>query len=68
MNQEQVHSADASDDSRCSADVFTSDLCLCSDLSGHAMLKGMKGYQLTPSDLEFIRTMQEDKLLRTLQV
>lgn len=44
---------------------LTSDLRLC---SGHAMLKGMKGYQLTPSDLEFIRTMQEDKLIRKLQV
>lgn len=60
--------AHASDASASPADVLTSDLCLTSELSGHALLKGMKGYQLTPSDLEFIRAMQEDKLLRTLQV
>lgn len=58
----------ASDASASPADVLTSDLCLTSGLSGHALLKGMKGYQLTPSDLDFIRAMQEDKLLRTLQV
>lgn len=32
------------------------------------MLKGMKGYQLTESDLEFIKKMQEEKLLKNLQV
>lgn len=44
------------------------DLCPSSDPVDHAMIKGMKGYQLTPSDLDFIRTMQEDKLIRKLQV
>nr|XP_046238872.1 uncharacterized protein LOC124055792 isoform X2 [Scatophagus argus] len=33
----------------------------------HSMLKGMTGYQLTPSDLEFIEKMQEDKIIRKLQ-
>ncbi|KAM8722955.1 uncharacterized protein AB9X84_005427 isoform 3-T3 [Acanthopagrus schlegelii] len=33
----------------------------------NAMLKGMKGYQLTPSDLEFIKKMQQEKLLKKLQ-
>ncbi|XP_011604670.2 eukaryotic translation initiation factor 3 subunit A isoform X1 [Takifugu rubripes] len=37
------------------------------ELSDHTMLKGMKGYQLTHSDLEFIRTLQEDKLIQKLQ-
>lgn len=32
------------------------------------MLKGMKGYQLIPSDLEFIKKMQQEKLLKKLQV
>lgn len=32
------------------------------------MLKGMKGYQLTQSDLEFIKNMQEEKLIKKLQV
>lgn len=32
------------------------------------MLKGMKGYQLTKSDLEFIKNMQEEKLIKKLQV
>lgn len=32
------------------------------------MLKGMKGYQLTPSDLEFIEKMEKDKLVKKLQV
>lgn len=32
------------------------------------MLKGMKGYQLTESDLEFIKKMQEEKLVKKLQV
>lgn len=32
------------------------------------MLKGMKGYQLTPSDLDFIKKMQEEKLIKKLQV
>lgn len=45
-----------------------SHLYFCSELSDHTMLKGMKGYQLTHSDLEFIRTLQEDKLIQKLQV
>lgn len=32
------------------------------------MLKGMKGYQLTQTDLEFIKKMQEEKLIKKLQV
>lgn len=32
------------------------------------MLRGMKGYQLTPSDLEFIQKMQEEKLIAKLKV
>lgn len=34
----------------------------------NSMLKGMKGYQLIPSDLEFIKKMQQEKLLKKLQV
>ncbi|KAM3584979.1 uncharacterized protein V6R79_004369 [Siganus canaliculatus] len=33
----------------------------------NSMLKGMKGYQLTQSDLDFIRKMQEEKLVKKLQ-
>ncbi|XP_020497885.2 axoneme-associated protein mst101(3)-like [Labrus bergylta] len=32
-----------------------------------SMLKGMKGYQLTQSDLEFIEKMKEEKLAKKLQ-
>lgn len=32
------------------------------------MLKGMKGYQLTASDLDFLKKMQEEKLINKLQV
>lgn len=32
------------------------------------MLRGMKGYQLTPGDLEFIQKMQEEKLITKLKV
>lgn len=32
-----------------------------------SMLKGMKGYQVTPSDLEFIKMMKEEKLIKKLQ-
>ncbi|XP_059183919.1 uncharacterized protein si:dkeyp-34c12.1 isoform X2 [Centropristis striata] len=31
------------------------------------MLKGMKGYQLTQSDLEFMKKMKEEKLIKKLQ-
>lgn len=34
----------------------------------HSMLKGMKGYQLTASDLDFLKKMQEEKLINKLQV
>ncbi|XP_073318276.1 uncharacterized protein [Pagrus major] len=33
----------------------------------NSMLKGMKGYQLTQSDLEFIKKMQQEKLIKKLQ-
>ncbi|KAG8004564.1 OX-2 membrane glycoprotein, partial [Nibea albiflora] len=33
----------------------------------NSMLKGMKGYQLIPSDLEFIKKMEEEKLIKSLQ-
>ncbi|XP_027147660.1 uncharacterized protein LOC104928335 isoform X2 [Larimichthys crocea] len=33
----------------------------------NSMLKGMKGYQLIPSDLEFIEKMKEEKLIKNLQ-
>ncbi|XP_044044509.1 uncharacterized protein si:dkeyp-34c12.1 [Siniperca chuatsi] len=33
----------------------------------NSMLKGMKGYQLTPTDLEFIKKMKEEKLIKKLQ-
>ncbi|TDG96333.1 hypothetical protein EPR50_G00239060 [Perca flavescens] len=33
----------------------------------NSMLKGMKGYLLTPSDLEFIEKMEKDKLVKKLQ-
>ncbi len=33
-----------------------------------SMLKGMKGYQLTPGDLEFIEKMKQEKLIKELQV
>lgn len=33
-----------------------------------SMLKGMKGYQLTPVDLEFMQKMNEEKELKNLQV
>lgn len=42
--------------------------CFCSEQTDHAMLKGMTGYQLTPSDLEFIEKMQEEKIIKKLQV
>ncbi|TKS66553.1 hypothetical protein D9C73_000610 [Collichthys lucidus] len=32
-----------------------------------SMLRGMKGYQLIPSDLEFIEKMKEEKLIKNLQ-
>ncbi|XP_024144735.2 uncharacterized protein LOC118597872 isoform X1 [Oryzias melastigma] len=35
--------------------------------NSHSMLKGMKGYQLTQSDLDFLRRMEEEKLIRKLQ-
>lgn len=41
---------------------------ITSEPRDHAMLKGMKGYQLTESDLEFINKMQEEKLIKKLQV
>ncbi|XP_037552259.1 proton pump-interactor BIP103 [Nematolebias whitei] len=31
------------------------------------MLKGMKGYEVTPSDLEFIKKMKEEQLVKKLQ-
>ncbi|XP_051799126.1 uncharacterized protein LOC110962371 isoform X2 [Acanthochromis polyacanthus] len=31
------------------------------------MLKGMKGYQLTPGDLEFIKKMKEEQLVKKLE-
>lgn len=70
FSQKQVQATDASDDSLCPAEVFTFSpvLLYFSELSDHTMLKGMKGYQLTHSDLEFIRTLQEDKLIQKLQV
>lgn len=46
----------------CTESLFTS------EPGDHAMLKGMKGYQLTESDLEFINKMQEEKLIKKLQV
>lgn len=33
-----------------------------------SMLKGMKGYQLTAGDLEFIKRMKEEKLVKKYQV
>lgn len=39
-----------------------------SELADHAMLKGMTGYQLTPCDLEFIEKMQEERIIKKLQV
>uniref|UniRef100_A0A8C7WXA5 Uncharacterized protein n=1 Tax=Oryzias sinensis TaxID=183150 RepID=A0A8C7WXA5_9TELE len=33
----------------------------------HSMLKGMKGYQVTQSDLEFLKKMEEEKLIKKLQ-
>lgn len=33
-----------------------------------SMLKGMKGYRLTPGDLEFIKKMKEEKLIKKYQV
>lgn len=32
------------------------------------MLKGMKGYQLTDEDLDFIKKMKEEQLVKKLQV
>lgn len=34
----------------------------------HSMLKGMKGYQLTAADLEFLKKMKEEQLVKKLQV
>lgn len=34
----------------------------------NSMLKGMKGYQLTPTDLEFIEKMKAEKHIKRLQV
>lgn len=53
--------------------MFTLTFFLCTEHASqpdepNAMLKGMKGYQLTPSDLEFIKKMQQEKLLKKLQV
>lgn len=42
------------------------DFLLCSDQS--SMLRGMKGYKLTQSDLEFIEKMKTEKLIKQLQV
>lgn len=39
-----------------------------SEPADHSMLRGMKGYQLTPGDLEFIQKMQEEKLIAKLKV
>uniref|UniRef100_A0A3Q0QRJ7 Uncharacterized protein n=1 Tax=Amphilophus citrinellus TaxID=61819 RepID=A0A3Q0QRJ7_AMPCI len=33
----------------------------------HSMLKGMKGYELTTADLEFIKKMKEEQLVKKLQ-
>lgn len=38
------------------------------DLREHPMLRGMKGYQLTPEDLEFLKTMLEEKIVSDLKV
>lgn len=32
------------------------------------MLRGMKGYQLTPDDMEFLRMMLEEKMVANLKV
>lgn len=32
------------------------------------MLRGMKGYQLTPEDIEFLKTMLEEKMVANLKV
>lgn len=32
------------------------------------MLKGMKGYEVTPGDLEYIHRMKEEQLVAKLQV
>lgn len=48
--------------------IFLFSLCSEQPDDPNAMLKGMKGYQLTPSDLEFIKKMQQEKLLKKLQV
>lgn len=32
------------------------------------MLKGMKGYQLTAADLEFLKKMKEEQLVKKMQV
>lgn len=34
----------------------------------NSMLKGMKGYELTAGDLEFIKKMKEEKLIKKYQV
>lgn len=34
----------------------------------NSMLRGMKGYELTASDLEFIEKMKEEKLVKKYQV
>ncbi|XP_005937385.1 uncharacterized protein LOC102306644 [Haplochromis burtoni] len=34
----------------------------------HSMLKGMKGYQLTAADLEFLKKMKEEQLVKKMQV
>lgn len=34
----------------------------------HSMLKGMKGYQLTAADLEFLKKMKEEQVVKKMQV
>lgn len=38
------------------------------DLRDHSMLRGMTGYQLTPEDMEFLKTMLEEKMVAKLKV
>lgn len=45
----------------CSENIFKPD-------DPKSLLKGMKGYQLTPDDLDFIEKMKGEKLIKKLQV
>lgn len=59
----------------CKASIYLYSVCLIwflywisEPVDPNSMLKGMKGYQLTQRDLEFIEKMKEEKLIKKLQV